>query len=167
MGLRSFALFDAVQRNARLYADRTAFIFDDERITHGAYLARAERLAAGLARAGIVCGDRILVLAQNNLEFVDLYGAAARLGAILVPVNWRLSAEEVAYIAADAAPKLVIAESGLQGLLQGREQALPSVTHWSASAAAARRMRLTRSCSRRRPPARRCRKPTATTARGW
>jgi len=130
MGLRSFALFDVVQRNARLYADRTAFIFDDERITHGAYLARAERLAAGLARAGIVCGDRILVLAQNNLEFVDLYGAAARLGAILVPVNWRLSAEEVAYIAADAAPKLVIAESGLQGLLQGREQALPSVTHW-------------------------------------
>ena len=130
MGLRDFALFDIVQRNARLYPERTAFIFDDERVTHAAYLRRVERLTAGLARAGIEPGDRILVLAQNNLEFVDLYGAAARLGAILVPVNWRLSAEEVAYVAADAAPKVVIAESALQGLLNGREQALPRVTHW-------------------------------------
>jgi acyl-CoA synthetase (AMP-forming)/AMP-acid ligase II len=130
MGLRDFALLDVIERNARLYADRTAFIFDNERVTHGAYPARVERLAAGLARAGLTSGDGVLVLAQNSLEFVDLYGAAARLGAILVPVNWRLSAEEVAFIAADAAPKVVIAESGMHALLQGREQTLPSVTHW-------------------------------------
>ena len=130
MGLRDFTLFDVVERNARLHPDRVAFIFGAERITHAAYLARVERLAAGLARAGIVPGDRIVMLSQNNLEFVDLYGAAARLGAILVPINWRLSAEEVAYVAGDAAPRIVIADAGLQPLLQGKQQALPTVERW-------------------------------------
>ena len=104
MGLRDFTLFDVVQRNACLHTDRIAFVFEKERITHAAYLARVERLAAGLARTGVGPGDRVVMLSANNLEFVDLYGAVARLGAILVPINWRLSAEEIAYIAADAAP---------------------------------------------------------------
>src|SRR6476469_2019506 len=130
MGLRDFTLFDVIQRNARLHADRVAFVFGAERVTHAAYLARVERLAAGLTQAGVVPGDRIAVLSQNNLEFVDLYGAVARLGAILVPINWRLSANEVAYVVADAAPRIVIADAGLQPLLQGRQQALPSVERW-------------------------------------
>jgi long-chain acyl-CoA synthetase len=130
MGLRDFTLFDIVERNARLHPDRLAFAFDGKRITHADYLARVERLAAGLARAGIAPGDRIAILSQNNLEFVDLYGAAARLGAIVVPINWRLSAEEIAYVAADAAPKIVIADQGNQPLLQGAQQKLPMVAHW-------------------------------------
>jgi acyl-CoA synthetase (AMP-forming)/AMP-acid ligase II len=130
MALRDFTLFDIVERNARLYPDWLAFAFDGERITHGAYLARVERLAAGLAQAGIEPGDRVAILSQNNLEFVDLYGAAARLGAIVVPINWRLSAEEIAYVAADAAPKIVIADAGNQPQLQGARQKLPMVEHW-------------------------------------
>src|SRR5262245_31249544 len=101
MGLRDFTLFDVVRRNALLYPDRVAFICGAERITHAGALARAERLAAGLARAGVVAGDRIAILSQNNLEFVDLYGAAARLGAVVVPVNLRLSADEIAYVIGD------------------------------------------------------------------
>ncbi len=130
MGLRDFTLFDVVERNARLYPDRLAFTFGTERITHAAYLARVERLAAGLARAGIEPGDRIVMLSQNNLEFVDLYGAAARLGATLVPINWRLSAEEIAYVAADAAPKIIIADAGNQDALRSKQQAISSVEHW-------------------------------------
>ncbi len=130
MGLRDFALIDVIERNARLHPHRAAFVCGDERVTHAAYRARVERLAAGLARAGIGSGDRIVVLSPNNLEFVDLYGAVARLGAILVPINWRLSAEEVFVIAADAAPKIVVAEAGAQPLLQGRHRALSSVERW-------------------------------------
>ena len=118
MGLRDFTLFDIVERNARLHANRLAFALGDERVTHAAYRARAERLAAGLARAGVRPGDRVGVVSQNNLEFVDLYGAVARLGAILVPMNWRLSAEEIAYVVGDAAPKIVIADAANQPLLQ-------------------------------------------------
>ncbi len=130
MGLRDFTLFDVVRRNARLYPNRIAFIFGSERITHAAVLARAVHLAAGLAHAGIRPGDRIVMLSQNNLEFIDLYGAAAYLGAIVVPINWRLKADEVAYVAADAAPKFVIADAGLQPLLQGRHPSLPTVQRW-------------------------------------
>jgi long-chain acyl-CoA synthetase len=130
MGLRDFTLFDVVQRNARLYADRLAFVFEKERVTHAAYLARVERLAAGLARVGIGPGDRVVMLSANNLEFIDLYGAIARLGAILLPINWRLSAEEIAYVAADAAPKVVIADAGNQPILQGKQRELPTVERW-------------------------------------
>jgi long-chain acyl-CoA synthetase len=130
MGLRDFTLFDVVQRNARLYADRLAFVFEKERVTHAAYLARVERLAAGLARVGIGPGDRVVMLSANNLEFIDLYGATARLGAILLPINWRLSAEEIAYVAADAAPRVVIADAGNQPILQGKQRELPTVERW-------------------------------------
>jgi acyl-CoA synthetase (AMP-forming)/AMP-acid ligase II len=130
MGLRDFALFEVLQRNAQLYPHRTAFIFDDTRISHADYLARVERLASGLVGAGVRAGDRVVILSQNNLEFVDFYGAVARLGAILVPINWRLGADEIAYIAADAAPKIVIADANLQKLLYGRQAALPTVERW-------------------------------------
>jgi acyl-CoA synthetase (AMP-forming)/AMP-acid ligase II len=130
MGLRDFTLFDIIGRNARLYPDRLAFAFDRVRVTHADYLARVGRLAAGLAQAGIEPGDRIVMLSQNNLEFVDLYGAAARLGAIVVPINWRLSAEEIAYVAADGAPKVVIADAAGQPLLQSAQQKLPTAEHW-------------------------------------
>ena len=130
MGLRDFTLFDIVERNARLHPSRLAFALGDERVTHAAYRARAERLAAGLARAGVRPGDRVGVVLQNNLEFIDLYGAVARLGAILVPVNWRLSADEVAYVVADAAPKIVIADAANQPLLQAAHSSLPMVERW-------------------------------------
>ena len=130
MGLRDFTLSDVIERNARLYANRAAFVFGTERVTHADYAARIGRLAQGLARAGIVPGDRIAVLSQNSLEFVELYGAAARLGAILVPVNWRLSAEEIAYIVGDAAPKIVIADPDNQSVLRGIREALPAVERW-------------------------------------
>ena len=123
MGLRDFTLHDVVARNARLYPQRTAFVADGRRITHAEYLARVERLATGLAAAGIAPGERIAVLAQNSLEFVDLYGAAARLGAILVPINWRLSADEIAHVITDTMPKAIVADAEYQaGIAAARER---------------------------------------------
>ena len=77
MGLRDFTLFDIVERNARLHPNRLAFALGEERVTHATYRASADRLAAGLARAGVRPGDRVSVASQNNLEFVDLYGTSA------------------------------------------------------------------------------------------
>ena len=130
MGLRDFTLFDIIERNARLHPNRLAFALGDERVTQAACRARAERLAAGLAGAGVRLGDRVGVVSQNNLEFVDLYGAVARLGAILVPVNWRLSADEVANVIADAAPKVVIADAANAPLLQTAKSTPKVVERW-------------------------------------
>jgi acyl-CoA synthetase (AMP-forming)/AMP-acid ligase II len=130
MGLRDFTLYDVVERNARLAAEQTAFVFEGRRVTHAGHLARVDRLAAGLAAAGIAAGDRIVILSFNNLEFVELYGAAARLGAMLVPINWRLSDDEIAYVASDAEPKMVIADAAHQDKLAARKGDLGSVRHW-------------------------------------
>lgn len=69
---------------------------------------RAERAAAVLAAHGISFGDRFGLLCRNRIEFFELMFAAAKLGAILVPLSWRAPAPELAPVLADCAPKLVI-----------------------------------------------------------
>lgn len=127
MGLRDIGIADIIRRNARHFAEHTAFSFEDRLVSHRDYLQRVERLAAGVAAAGIGAGDRVAVISRNNAEFADLYGAAAWLGAILLPVNWRLNAEEVAYILGDGAPKLLIADAEEQPRIAALSGSLPFV----------------------------------------
>jgi acyl-CoA synthetase (AMP-forming)/AMP-acid ligase II len=127
MGLRSIAIPDIIRRNAQLFPARTAFVLGGERVSHREHLDRVERLAAGLAAAGIGAGDRVAVLSRNTLDFVDLCGAVAWLGAILLPVNWRLNADEITYILGDGKPKLVLADAEDQPRIAAMASALPFV----------------------------------------
>ncbi len=127
MGLSDFTLYDVYRRNADLFGDRTAFVFEGERVSHRDYLARVERLAAGLLREGIAPGERVAILSQNCLEMVELIGAVARIGAILLPVNVRLNAEEIGYVLADGAPAVTIAGPDYQGMVAELRPRLPSV----------------------------------------
>lgn len=126
MSLRSFTLHDVINRNARLYGLNTAFVFGDQRVTHAQYAERTARMAAGLIAAGVGQGDRLAILAPNCLEYVDLLGAAAHIGAIIVPINWRLSAEEVAYVIKDVSPRVLIVAEELKAMLpqQGLDDTL-------------------------------------------
>jgi acyl-CoA synthetase (AMP-forming)/AMP-acid ligase II len=128
MSLRTLSIADVIRRNARQFGGRTALIFGDERITHRDYLLRAQRLAAGLAAAGIGAGDRVGILARNAPEYADLCGAVAFLGAILLPVNWRFNADEIAYVLNDGAPKLLIVDAEDQPRIAAIAGSLPSVT---------------------------------------
>ena len=130
MPIRDLTWYDVVRRNGLAQPDATAIVFDGSRITHGEVLARADALAGGLASAGIVAGDRVAILAQNRPDFVDLLAAVARLGGILLPVNWRLGADEIAYILRDGAPKLVIAEAAYGPILRPLRAELPDVAGW-------------------------------------
>jgi len=76
--------------------------------TYAALNARADRVAVMLRdQLDIGSGDRVAVLAQNRTEQVELFFAVAKLGAVLVPVNWRLAADEVAYILDNSEPKVL------------------------------------------------------------
>jgi acyl-CoA synthetase (AMP-forming)/AMP-acid ligase II len=130
VGLRDFTLSDVIERNARLFPENTAFECEDERVSHTQYLARVQRLAAALAGAGVGAGDRIAILSHDNLDFVVCYGAVAWLGAILVPINRRLSADEIHYIVSDSAPKIVMADQAHQHVFGGGPEAFSSVKHW-------------------------------------
>jgi acyl-CoA synthetase (AMP-forming)/AMP-acid ligase II len=130
MALRNFTLGDVYRRNAECFPDYPAFLFEGERITHAQYLRRVERLAAGLARLGVSPGDRIGVLSQNSLEMVDLIGAVALLGAILLPVNFRLNQDEIAFVLSDGAPRVVVAGAEYHGAILALRGSLPSVQYF-------------------------------------
>ncbi|RJR27617.1 MAG: long-chain fatty acid--CoA ligase [Desulfobacteraceae bacterium] len=116
MGLYDYTVYNVIQRNARIQKDRVAWISGDEKISHLEFLKRVDSLAFGLLEAGLKHGDRIGVLSQNCMEYVYLYGAAAKIGAVMLPINWRLQLEEVEYVISDGEPKIFFAGSEFQKL---------------------------------------------------
>lgn len=133
MNLRSYTLHDLVRRNAQLHGRRTAFVFEGRHVSHAEYAERAGRLAAGLAGIGVAPGDRVAILAANGLEYVDLLAAAARLAAVVVPINSRLSADEVAHVLNETAPRAVFVAGEFEALLS--QAALPKTPCYVIGAA--------------------------------
>jgi len=88
---------------------RTALIFQDETVTYGALLMAAGNLAAELAGLGVRAGDRVAYLDENSTEYPVAVFAVSMLGAIFVPINFRLAPEEIAYVVNDAAPGVLLA----------------------------------------------------------
>lgn len=129
MGLYDFTFYDLVNRNAFCYGRKVAwFEVDDSRsLTFLEYKGKVDRLAQGLQAFGIRKEDRIGILGKNCLEYFVLYGAAAALGAIVLPINWRLSAPEIEYNLNDCTPRLLFTGSEFQGLVEEIRGRLPSV----------------------------------------
>jgi len=129
MGLYDFTFYHLMYRNAVSYKGRQALLEaeDGPGLTFDEYKGRVDQIAAGLQKAGVAKGDRIGVLAKNSLEYFSLFGAAAALGAIMVPVNWRLSPEEISFILKDSAPKIVFADPEHQETIEGLKGSLAGV----------------------------------------
>ncbi|MDB5393864.1 MAG: hypothetical protein JWM91_1370 [Rhodospirillales bacterium] len=103
-------LADILQEHRRRWPNNLAVVDEDGRIrlTYPELDARVDRLAGALIGAGLGAGDRILWLGQNSFHILELIVAAAKLGAIVCPANWRQSPDELDFIIADADPKLVV-----------------------------------------------------------
>lgn len=96
---RRQALGDLLRRSARRYPDKSAIECGAHiRWTYSEFDALCDRLAAGLLSEGLEQGERVAVLARNSHSFALLRFALARAGAVLVPINFMLNAEEIAYI---------------------------------------------------------------------
>ncbi len=106
--MRSLNVYDLFRRNAAQHGDRPALVDAEGRLNYGELQHRVDRLAAVLASHGLRSGDRVAVLAYNHRRYFYLLGATARLGVILVPLNWRLSTEELQFILQDAEPALLL-----------------------------------------------------------
>ncbi|HET7406421.1 MAG TPA: long-chain-fatty-acid--CoA ligase [Mycobacteriales bacterium] len=107
---------EQLARMARRRPDHVAFRFEGIDRTFGELDERVTRLANALADRGAQPGDRVAVLMTNRLEVVESYLACARLGAVCVPVNFRLVADEVAYILEDSGSVALIVDAGLAEL---------------------------------------------------
>lgn len=132
MGVRDFTIYDVVNRNAACFGDKQAwFEADDNRsLSFIQYKEMVDRLACGLLELGVSKGDRIGVLSKNCLEFFVVYGAAAALGAIVLPINWRLSREEIAYNINDCQPKVLFVGDEYGDLIEGIRPGMPSVNEY-------------------------------------
>ncbi len=130
MGLYDFSFYDLITRNAVAYADCPCWreIDDGRQLTFADYKKQVDQLARGLSGIGIKKGDRLGVVGKNSLEFFLVYGAAAALGAIVLPVNWRLSADEMIFNLNDCQAKIAFVDAEFQPQLVARCGDLPTVT---------------------------------------
>ncbi|CAN0076834.1 unnamed protein product, partial [Phaeothamnion confervicola] len=111
-------LIDLLAHNAEAHPDRAAVVIDGDMHTHAMLYEAVQRQAAALSAMGVKPGDRVLLLAGNRTEVLVLLGAAAWLGAMLVPLNLRLSSAEMAQQSRDAAPVLAVVDAGCAALWQ-------------------------------------------------
>lgn len=113
------------RRRAERDPESPALTFEGRTYTYGELQGEAERLSAVLAAGGVTQGDRVAFLGLNHAIAPIALMAASRIGAILVPVNFRLSAEEIATILVDAGVHTLIADSGHAPSVDKVRQELP------------------------------------------
>lgn len=100
-----------IERRTAIGPDRPAITFDETTLSYGEFFDRIERVAAELAAGGVSRGDRIGYLGANHPDFLVTLFATARVGATFVPLNFRLTAAELAYILADAGVHTLLADA--------------------------------------------------------
>ncbi|MBE1550898.1 fatty-acyl-CoA synthase [Mycobacterium sp. OAS707] len=100
-------------RHALMQPDATALRFLGHTTTWGELDRRVTALAGALSRRGVGFGDRVLILMLNRTEFVESFLAANKLGAIAVPVNFRMTPPEIAFLVSDCQARVVITETVL------------------------------------------------------
>ncbi len=112
---------DLLWRSAVRYPGKTAVAYGEQRATYAELDETVNRVANALAERGVRKGDRLALLSRNSYGFVVAYYASARLGSICVPINYMLSATEVAYILGHAGASAMIVE---EQLLEVAEKAI-------------------------------------------
>ncbi len=106
--LKSLNIWQLLEHSAEKWPEREALVFGPRRYNFREVLQLAEQCAAGLAHHGLGKGDRMALIMPNWTEFIITYFAAARLGAILVPLNVRYRRHELEYMLRNSGAKIVV-----------------------------------------------------------
>ncbi|WP_024514408.1 AMP-binding protein [Bradyrhizobium sp. Tv2a-2] len=139
INLSSFIAF-----HARRTPDRCALKFRGQHISYADFDHRIRRVAGFLVSRGIGADDVVAVLMKNSAAFLELVFATSHVGAVFLPINYRLSRDEVAYIVDNSGARLLIADEELAAITAGdvpivllNEAAQASATHLAPDAVAA------------------------------
>ncbi|MBX3579505.1 MAG: AMP-binding protein [Rhizobiaceae bacterium] len=117
---------DIVRLNAVSIPDKIALVCGETRLSYGALNERINRVANALLALGVKAGDRVAMLGYNSSEFVCLYFATAKVGAMLVPMSFWHRAEELRYVLVDCEPVLILHEPSFGGIIAAAAQDLPA-----------------------------------------
>ena len=111
-----FSLDAALRYHAGQFPDRLAVVYEDQRISYADLEARIEAAAALLHARGVGRGQVVALLMKNSAAFIELSIAISRIGAVLLPVNYRLAVDEVRYILEHAGAALLLVDAELAHL---------------------------------------------------
>jgi acyl-CoA synthetase (AMP-forming)/AMP-acid ligase II len=121
------------RRARRLYANREAVVDGDLRLTFAQFFDRCDRWSHVLQRRlGVGHGDRVAYIAPNTHAQLESFYAVPQLGAVLVPINYRLTADDFAYIIGHSGAKVVCAHTDYLDAVDGIRDQLPDVEHYVA-----------------------------------
>jgi fatty-acyl-CoA synthase len=123
--MSAWNLAGVLEHHADRFSGRPCLIWGEETITYGGLARRAALTAGGLARLGVRRGDVVALLLYNCPEFVEAMFAVARIGAVFMPINWRLAAPEVAYILGHAGARVLVSEPELAGVAEAAGEEAP------------------------------------------
>src|SRR4051794_9502307 len=101
---------DFLRRASKLYPDKIGVVDGAKRFTYRQFQDRVNQLAHALLRLGVKKGDRVCILSPNSHYFLESFFGVSQLGAILVPLNYRLAPEEHEYILNHAGVTVILAD---------------------------------------------------------
>jgi fatty-acyl-CoA synthase len=120
------------RRTRRLHGHRTAVIDGDLRLTYQQFFDRCDRWSAALQRLGVAAGDRVATIAPNTHAQLESFYAVPQIGVVLVPINYRLAADDFVYIINHSGSSVVCAHSDYLDVLDAVRDQLPGVRHFVA-----------------------------------
>jgi fatty-acyl-CoA synthase len=126
----SLLVTDFLRRSARLYPSKTAIVDGELRYTYAQFQTRANQLANALLELGVSKGDRVCYLGPNSHHFLESFYGTAQIGAVLVPLNYRLAPSDHEYILNHAGVTAVLADWEYAGMVDAIRSKLPAVEHW-------------------------------------
>lgn len=112
-------LADIIRLCRQGHPDRRAIVAAERTVTYAELDDRSSQVAVALASVGVGRGDRVAFLSLNRIEYYETMLGAAKIGAVTVPINWRLAPTEVGAVLADASPEVLVIEADLLPLISG------------------------------------------------
>ena len=121
---------DFLFRAEALYGPKEAVVDGAQRFTYAQFAARCYQLAHVLKGLGVDKGDRVGILSPNSHHFLESFYGTSLIGAVLVPLNYRLVPDDFQYAFSHSGAKVLLADSDLTDALDGLRADLPEVEHW-------------------------------------
>ena len=123
-------LGEVIATNARKFPDKEAVVYGETRLTFREFNARINRLAHALMDIGIKKGDKVAIILFNCNQFLEAYFALGKIGAIAVPLNFRLHPEEITYIVNNSDSVAFILGEAFVDMVKGIQKDLPKVKQY-------------------------------------
>jgi fatty-acyl-CoA synthase len=120
------------RRAAKLYGSREAVVDGQQRFSYAQFTERCNRWSAALAKLGVGKGDRVATIAPNTHQQLEQFYAIPQLGAVIVPINYRLSAQDFVYVVTHSGAKVLCVHAEYLDVIDSVRRHMPDVRHFVA-----------------------------------